>query len=201
MQAVENKIINRVYGNGRGWAFFKNDFLDLGSTDAVDQALSRLMKRQRIRRVKRGIYDYPKYSKLLGQNLSPDVDQVAHALARKFGWTIQVSGNTALNILGLSSQVPTRYLYLSDGASRSYQVGNQELRFKKTRLKDIGLKYPESALLVQAIKALDKRPLSAQARRRVRAYFSAIAGKRILKDTRYTTAWVYEEIKRIFKED
>lgn len=201
MQPVENKIINRVYGNGRGWAFFKNDFLDLGSTTAVDQALSRLMKSQRIRRVMRGIYDYPKYSKLLGQNISPDVDQIAHALARKFGWTIQVSGNTALNILGLSTQVPTRYLYLSDGKSCSYQVGNQELRFKKTRLKDIGLKYPESALLVQAIKALDKRPLSAEACRQVRAYFNERVRDRILKDSRYTTAWVYEEIKRIFKED
>lgn len=201
MQSLENKIINRVYGNGRGWVFFKNDFLDLGSAGAVDQALGRLMKSQRIRRVMRGLYDYPKYSKLLEQYLSPDVDQVAHALARKFGWTIQVSGNTALNILGLSTQVPTRYLYLSDGKSRSYKVGNQELSFKKTLLKDIGLKYPESALLVQAIKALDKRHLSGEACRQVRTYFSEKARERILKDSRYTTAWVYEEIKRIFRED
>ncbi len=200
MQPIESKIINRVYGKGRGWAFFKNDFLDLGSADAVDQALSRLVKSQRIRRVMRGVYDYPKYSKLLGQDLGPDVDQVAHALARKFGWTIQVSGNTALNILGLSTQVPTRYLYLSDGKSRSYKVGNQELRFKKTLLKDIGLRYPESALLVQAIKALDKRSLNEEVQRQVRAYFGEKTGERILKDVRYTTAWVYEEIKRTFRE-
>ncbi len=201
MQTIENKVINRVYGKGRGWAFFKNDFLDLGNAAAIDQALSRLTKSQRIRRAMRGIYDYPKYSKLLSQELGPDIDQVAHALARKFGWTIQVSGNTALNILGLSTQVPGRYLYLSDAKSCSYKLGKQELSFKKTGLKDIGLKYPESALLVQAIKALGKNGLSSTVRKQVRAYFEAKDGERILKDTRYVTAWVYEDIKHIFKED
>ncbi|MCF6226033.1 MAG: DUF6088 family protein [Xanthomonadales bacterium] len=67
MQSIENNIINRIYGKGRGWAFFKNDFLDLGYTAAVNQALSRLQKNQRIRRVMRGIYDYPKFNKLLNE--------------------------------------------------------------------------------------------------------------------------------------
>jgi len=99
MQSIENKVINRIYGNGRGWAFFKNDFVDLGSANAVDLALHRLLRKGKIRRVIRGVYDYPKYSKLLEQNLSPDIDQVAQALARKFGWKIQISGNAALNVL------------------------------------------------------------------------------------------------------
>ncbi len=60
-----------------------------------------------IRRVIRGLYDYPAYSKLLKKSLSPDIDQVAHTLARKFGWPIQISGNAALNLVGLSTQVPT----------------------------------------------------------------------------------------------
>ncbi len=68
-----------------------------------------------IRRVIRGIYDYPKFSNLLGQQLSPDLDQVAAALARKFGWHIQVTGPSALNLLGLSTQVPGRIIYASDG--------------------------------------------------------------------------------------
>lgn len=201
MQGIENKVISRVYGKGRGWAFFKNDFVDLGSATAIDQALSRLTKNQRIRRVMRGIYDYPKYSELLSQTLGSDIDQVAHALARKFGWTIQVSGNTALNVLGLSTQVPGSYVYLSDGKSCNYLIGKQEISFKKTRLKDIGLKYPESALLVQAIKALDKKSLSPVEQKQIRNYFEAKDGERILKDTRYITTWVYEEIKRIFKGD
>ncbi|MBF0282377.1 MAG: hypothetical protein HQM07_07435 [Zetaproteobacteria bacterium] len=198
MQTIENKIINRVYGHGRGWAFFKNDFSDIGNEAAIDQALSRLAKRGTIRRVIRGIYDYPKFSKLLTQDLPSDIDQVAQALARKFGWRIQVSENAALNILGLSTQVPGRYMYLSDGKSCSYEVGKQTLYFKKTLIKDVGLKYPESALVVQAIKGLNTKRLNDQQREQIRRYFDEKVGAQILKDTRYTTSWVYDEIKRIF---
>jgi len=201
MQSIEIKVLNRVYGHGRGWAFFKNDFIDLGSAAAIDQSLSRLAKNGRIRRVMRGLYDYPAYSKLLKRTIPPDMDQIANALARKFGWTIQVSGNTALNIVGLSTQVPARYLYLSDGKSCSYQIKNQELSFKKSKLKDIGLKYPESALLVQAINALKKRALTKEEKQKIRDHFDTEIQKRILKDTKYTTSWIYEQIKEIFKEE
>lgn len=200
MQAIENKVISRIYGKGRGWAFFKNDFIDLGSAAAIDTSLSRLSKAKTIRRVMRGVYDYPAYSKLLKRDLPPDIDKVANALARKFGWTIQVSGNSALNILGLSTQVPSQYLYLSDGRSCTYEIGKQKLSFKKSRLKELGLKYPESALLVQAIRVLDKSSLSDKESNQVCEYFSNEVKERILKDARYTTSWIYEEIKRIFRE-
>jgi len=200
MQSIENKVINRIYGNGRGWSFFKKDFIDLGSAAAIDQALSRLVKDGRIRRVIRGIYDYPKRSKLLDESLPPNIDKVAHTLARKFGWTIQASGNTALNLLGLSTQVPARYQYLSDGKNTSYQIGKTELSFKNAGLKDSGFKYPYSALVVQAIKALDKKKLNEEQRKKLQNQFTEKEIKRILKDTRYTTNWVYEEIKRIFKD-
>ncbi len=105
-----------------------------------------------------------------------------------------------MNVLGLSIQVPCRYLYLSDAKSCSYLTGKQELSFKKIRLKDIGLKYLESALLVQVIKSLGKNSLNSVKRKQVSAYFGAKVGERILKNARYITIWVYEEIKRIFKE-
>ena len=201
MQPIENKIINRVYVKGRGWAFSKNDFADLGRVGSIDRALSRLHKKERIRRVMRGLYDYPKYSKLLRQKLSPDIDQIARALARKFGWNIQISGNAALNILGLSTQVPTKYLYHCDGKSVIYEVGNVELELKKATLKDIGLKYSDSELIVQAIKALDKKALTTEEKEKIKNYFSSEKHARILKDTKYTTSWVYEVIKSIFKEE
>lgn len=199
MQAIETKIINRIYGNGRGWAFSRNDFVDLGSNSSIEQGLSRLCIKGRIRRVIRGLYDYPKRSKLLGGFLSPDIDNIAHALARKFGWQIRISGNSALNILGLSTQVPATYVYHSDGKSKIYYVGDVELAFKKTELKDIGFKYPESDLVVQAIKALDRKKLTENEKQKIRDYFSPEKHSRILKDTQYTTSWVYEVIKSIFK--
>ena len=102
-QTVENKAKYRIRGTGGGWAFSPRDFLDLGGRPTVDSALHRLEKRGEIRRGIRGIYDYPRFSKLLDQHLSPDIDQVARALARKFRWRIQPSGATALNFLGLST--------------------------------------------------------------------------------------------------
>lgn len=108
-QATEKTILRRVYGKGRGWAFSQNDLADFGSRSALDVALHRLCTQGTIRRVLRGIYDYPRHSALLGEPLSPDIDQVAHALARKFGWRILPNGPSALNLMGLSTQVPAQY--------------------------------------------------------------------------------------------
>ena len=118
MQSVDDKIVSRIYGRKRGWSFSKNDFLDLAGDDAIRKALSRLEARGTIRRVLRGLYDYPRFSTLLNEPMGPDLDQVAQALARKSGWRIQPSKNTALNVLGLSTQVPAQAVYLSDGPGK-----------------------------------------------------------------------------------
>lgn len=89
---------------------------------------------------------------MLGQWVSPDLKQVAQALARKFGWRIQPSGDTALNFLGLSTQIAGKIIYFSDGPHREYIVGKQSLIYKKTLLKHASLRYPESALIVQALR-------------------------------------------------
>lgn len=200
MQPIENKILYKLYDGGRGWAFSKKDFAHFGNHKAIDKALSRLSRKGLIRRVIHGIYDYPKYSKLLEQDLSPDIDQIAQALARKFGWNIQISGNTALNVLGLSTQVPTKYLYYCDNRDRTYKIGKIELKFEKTALSDIGLKYPESELIVQAIKAFGKKTLTEDEKQKIRDYFSPDKHASILKDTQYTTSWVYEIVKSIFRD-
>lgn len=102
----------------------------------------------------RGIYAYPPSSELLERELAPDIDQVAQALARKFGWRIEPSGPVAQNLLGLSTQVPSSFVYLSDGPARTYTIGNTRLSFEHTALKDIGFRRRESALIVQALKSL-----------------------------------------------
>ena len=145
-QSIEDKLVSRIYGSGRGWAFSQADFADLGSRSAIDSALYRRKREGIIRRVIRGIYDYPRDSKLLRGPVSPDIDQVAHALARKFAWRIQPDGATAQNLLGLSTQVPARIVYLSDGPDRSYSVGKTLLAFEHTALKEAGFKLPESRL-------------------------------------------------------
>lgn len=201
MQHIENKTLSRIYGNGRGWAFSQKDFSDIGSRSSIDTALSRLLEKDKIRRVIRGIYDYPGYSNLLNEQLVPDMDQVASALARKFGWRIQPSGITALNILGLSTQVPGRFVYLSDGPSRSYNVGKLNLTFENTPLKESGFKLSESSLIVGALKSLGQNGVSDKEIKTIRKWLKPELRQKVLKDTRSVTDWVYESIKKICRED
>jgi hypothetical protein len=111
------------------------DFADLGARSTIDSALHRRERDGVIQRVIRGIYDYPRRSKAPGGPPSPKIDQIADALARKFAWRIQPNEATAQNLLGLSTQVPARAVYLSDGPDRSYTVGRTKLDFEHTALK------------------------------------------------------------------
>jgi hypothetical protein len=199
-QLLEQKILSRIYGSGRGWAFSQSDFADLGPRSTIDSTLHRREREGVIRRVIRGIYDYPRHSSALRRSVSPDINQVAHALARKFAWRIQPDGATAQNLLGLSTQIPSRVVYLSDGPDRSYTVGKTSLAFEHTALKEAGFRLPESRLIVQALKAFGEDRISPKIITQIRGKFEPALRQRILLDTKTATGWVYAAIQEIAKE-
>jgi len=202
MNSSEDKVLSRVYGNGKGYAFSSSDFIDKLTINNIDKALSSLTKKGKIRRVARGIYDYPKYSELLQKELSPDIEQVARAYARKFNWKIEVSGDTALNILGLSTQVVGNYTYLSNGSNKKYTLENgTTIEFKKSSLKNIGFKHKESSLIVQALRALGKERVDENIINAIRTKIEPSKFQKILNDTKSSTVWIYETIKQICKAD
>ena len=189
-----------ISGHGRGWAFSSNDLIKKFERQQIDNVLSDLVKAKKIRRVSRGIYDYPKYSELLQKELSPDIEQVARAIGRKFNWRIEVSGESALNILNLSTQIQAKYIYLSDGPNKSYKLFNDvEIEFKKSVLKDIGFRYKESSLIVQALKSLGKEHITEEIIEKIKEQIEPKMYEKILKDTQSTTVWVYEIIKQVCK--
>jgi hypothetical protein len=200
MSKLYDKAFYFIVGHGRGWAFSSSDMMTKFSRQQSDNLLSDLVKDGKIRRVSRGIYDYPKYSELLQKELLPDIDQVARAYARKFNWRIEVSGESALNLLGLSTQIEGKYTYLSDGANRSYEVFGTTLEFKKTSLKNIGFKHKESSLVVQALKALGKEQINDEVISKIKKQIDTKKCSSILKDTKSTTVWIYEAIKRICQD-
>lgn len=200
MQSIDDKLISRIYGHQRGWAFSKIDFLDLGGDAAIRKALSRLEAKETIRRVMRGVYDYPRISTLLDERMGPDLDELASALARKSGWRIQPSQNTALNLLGLSTQVPAQAVYLSDGPGKPYEIGNRQLIFKKRSLKESGFKHRESELVVQALKALGRERIDAKVRQKLSEKWTPDLWQKILRDTKTAPAWVCDVIRAITKE-
>jgi hypothetical protein len=200
VQSIDDKVISRIYGHQRGWALSKNDFLDIAGDAAIRKALSRLEAKGTIRRVLRGVYDYPRMSALLKEPMGPDLDELASALARKSGWRIQPSENTALNLLGISTQVPVQSVYLSDGPGKSYAIGNRQLVFKKRSLKESGFKLPESELVVQAMKALGKERISARVCQKLAEKWTPAIWQKILRDTKTAPAWVCDVIRNIAKE-
>ena len=200
MQGAENNLVSRVYGNGRGWAFSRKDFKDLGEGSTIGWNLMQLEDSGTIRRVLRGVYDYPRYSELLQAQLSPDIDSVAQALARKFGWRIQPGGEMALHLIGLSTQVPAKAIYLSDGPKRSYTIGQTSLVFRHATLKEAGFKHRESGLIVQALRALGQERIDDTVKVKIRAWLPERLRAKVRKDTQRATGWVHEVIVEITNE-
>lgn len=201
MHSAHNKILARIYGHGRGWVFSKIDFVDMASEIAVRKILSRLCDEGKIRRVARGLYDYPEYSDLLKANLAPGADEAARALARKYSWRIQPSGAAAANYFGVSTQVPGRILYYSDGPDRICKVDSYSIEFKRTPLKESGFRLPESGLLVQAIKEMGSDHIGAEVLSKIRSQIRPELFPRIIKETKCVAGWVYEAIRRTCEQE
>jgi len=197
MYSIEDKIFRKICSKKKSWAFSAIDFRDISSRDAIRQALVRLCKKGNIRRVKTGIYDYPPYSDILKQCISPSISKVANAIARKCDWNIHPSSDTALNILGISTQVPGRVVYYSDGPHRKYMIGKTKLILRHQLKRDMTVKYPETALLVQAIKGLLPGDISDNYLLKMKSHFSDDELNNISKDFKGLSGSVYDNIKHI----
>lgn len=148
----------------------------------------------------RGIYDDPRYSEILKRQVAPDMSQVASALARKFRWTLQPEGNTALNALGLSTQIPAKYCYFSSGPNRHYIIDGQTLEFRKKSSRETAMRHPESMLVVHALKALGENYVTPELIAKLKARYNTAQWKKIKSDTTTATGWVYEIIRNIADE-
>ncbi len=197
MQCLRNQILARIRGKGRGCVFSSKDFLDLGDRNPVDKALSRLWAQGIIRRVTTGIYDFPREDVELGGRLSPDIHQVAQTIARKNGVCIQPSGALAANLLGLSTQVPAKIVYLTNGKSRTVEIRNRTLIFKRVKPREIRPGNEISILVTQALRLLGKERIEKNVIDHLRRQLSDVDKKNILKDARYVEDWIWEVVRRI----
>ncbi len=196
MQSIDSKVLSRIYGSGRGAVFTPGRFLDLGSRDAVDKVLSRLVQKGAIRRLARGLYDYPESHPIMGI-LAPSPDAIAGALAGKQGIRLQPSGAYAANRLGLSTQVPARIVYLTDGPSRTVRVGNQEIRLQRTTPRNMGPAGRTSGLVIQALRHLGQKHVDNAVILTLQRKLSDQDKKRLMKDIAYAPAWVGKHLREI----
>ena len=198
--SIPDKIVDRLRRQGRGKVFTPKDFLDIGSRDAVDQALSRLAKAETVQRLGRGLYCYPKINKRLGIAIPPDVDEIADALARQTGSRIAPSGATAANRLGLSTQVPAKPAYLTDGRSRQVRVGNFVVVVKHVAPKELPVGNRTSATVLQALRHLGKDAVDSTVVSRIRKALSPRNRSQLLQDARYTTDWIADAVRKITED-
>ncbi len=190
MQTIDAKLRSRIYGGGRGSAFTPNDFLDLGSRDAIDKALSRLATQGTIRRLARGLYEYPREHPELGM-LSPDIERVAKALAGKDRIRLQPAGAYATNLLGLSEQVPAKIVFLTDGPSRTVKIGRQEIQLRRTTPRNMAAAGRLSGLLMQALRHLGKEHITPARVEHLKRTLPKKERQGLLKDLRLAPAWMH----------
>ena len=165
---IDQQILSRIYGHGRGWVFTPNSFKDLGSRDAIASALKRYKQSGFIRQLDRGLYDYPKTDPGLGL-LQPSTDDIVKALAGRDAARLQPTGAYAANLLRLSTQVPMKVVYLTDSLSRTVEVGNRQIILKRTT--------PRNMATAQLDRVLDDQAKSL-----------------LMKDIRYAPAWIADII-------
>ena len=197
---IDSKVVSRIYGHGRGWVFTPNHFKDLGSRDAVASALKRHKQSGLIRQLARGVYDYPKIDPELGL-LEPSTDDIAQALAGRDATRLQPSGAYAANLLGLSTQVPMKIVYLTDGRPRTVQIGKRQITLKRTTPRNMATAGKISGLVIQALRHLGSRHVDAAIIEAVKKRLSAADRKRLLADIRHAPAWIADIIRKVAAED
>ena len=177
--------------------FFANDFLDVASNATVRQILKRLADEDKIKRVIYGFYYNPRYSELIGEYEAVSIHELALAIARKYNWNIAPYSSTALNLLGLSTQVPTHYKYISSGRYKEYKIGDTVLEFKKVNPGEIANMSLKTATVIQAIKSSGKENITNEVIQKIRENLSEKERIDLMNESKSVPAWIYEVIREI----
>ncbi len=193
----QNIIRDKIISSAVGTVFVATDFVDVSDKTSVNTYLTRFEEEGIIRRVLRGVYEKPEYNEFLDEHVAASPDKIAHALARNYGWTIVPCGDTALNLLGLSTQIPAAWVYVSDGTYKEYDYEQITIKFKRTTNKEISKLSYKTALVVQALKALGKENVDDTVIVKLKSTLTKEEKEAMLIEAKAVTSWIYEYIKTI----
>ena len=196
MQSIAHKVLTRFHLKKGSKTFSTEEFLDLGSRAAVDQALSRLARKGVIRRVSPGIFDLPSISPRLGK-LSPDLEAVARAIARKNGVHLQPAGELAANALGISTQVPAARVYFIEGFPKKYRIAGQRIDFRHGSPRNMAGAGRVSGVVFQALRHLGRTRVSDDVLRKIRGLLSTKDKRIVRADAKNTFGWIRALVPKI----
>ncbi|MBR3253743.1 hypothetical protein IKF86_00650 [Candidatus Saccharibacteria bacterium] len=198
---ITKKIMDRINSYPEGEIFYIQKFLDLGDYDSIKAILARLESSGLIRRMVRGVYEKPVYNSMLGELVEPNPQKVAKALAEKNGWMIAPSGETALNYLGISTQVPNTWEFISSGPSREYELKNAKLIFTHREDREFAALSPKTIMAVQALRAIGQERITEEMIANFAAHFDQAEREKMLAEGNNLPLWIYNCLKEIASVD
>lgn len=187
LNTIETKV-------SKGEIFFIADFTELGNYEAVRKSLQRLTKNDSIKRIAKGIYFLPKKHERLGI-IYPHAEEIAKAIAKRDKARIIATGSTALNLLGLSTQIPMKVVFLTDGSARNIKVGNQTIQFKKTNPKNLSIEHRLTNLIIQGLKAIGEKNVTLEQTNKIQTIIDE-SGERefIYQNLKNAPVWIQKVI-------
>lgn len=196
-QNITHKILQKITHKGRGSVVFSVDFRAIGKPAAVRQALSRLTKKGTISRAGNSLYYYPVINKNLGGQLPPPADAIARAVARRTSSKIVPTGALAANMLGLSTQVPAKRVYLTDGPSKTIVTGPYSISFRHVSPRRIGVKAKDSALVFEALRFMGQGSIDDAIVLKLKTALPPKSRTQLKKDARHAPAWMQPALNQI----
>jgi hypothetical protein len=193
-QSIDSQVQDRIIGHGRGWVFTPKHFLDLGSRRGIDMALHRLKTSNTIRQLARGLYDYPAQDSVLG-TVAPSADAIARALIVRDAIRLQPAGAYAANLLGLSEQVPSRVVFLTDGPARKVKIGKREIILHHTTPRNMATAGRKSGTLIQALRYLGQAQVNDRVVAILRRQIEDKDRAGIRKDLIHAPAWIADALR------
>ena len=196
MSVTCERILERINSEKLG-AFTSSDFSDIDNYKMISKTLETLDDKGVIKRARRGIYYIPKYNELLGIEEAPNIDDIAKAIARQYNFIIIPSGNYALNLIGLSTQVPIKYIYITNGPYNEYEVGNNTIYFKHSTSREINNLPYKILICIQALKTIGKNNIDENVIKKISCFLDD-GDKNNLKTKNYKiTSWIHDILKSV----
>lgn len=189
MLSIEEKIEKSIKSKQRGVLLFADDFIEYGSSDAIRQALVRLVSKEVIKRIAQGIYVRPTISEYIGEVL-PTAEEVAQGIAKRDKIKIVPTGTHALNKLGLSTQIPLKLIYLTDGAPREIQIGKRTIKLKRTTPKNLLARGKISSLVIQALREVGQKGVTDELEQKIIDLLKKEERKELEHDIPLAPVWI-----------
>ncbi len=201
MDSTAQKVESTIKTFPRGKIFFADDFIDMGSSDSIRQTLLRLTNEEKIIRVAQGIYCYPEIDEKLGLGvIYPTFEQIAEAMAKRNHSKIVPTGEYALNVLGLSTQVPMNYVFLTDGPARHVEVSNgRGITFKRVAPKNLAFTNRLAMLVTSALKSIKRENVDEKQIRQIKGILRNEDKEAVLSDLKFMPVWIRNIVTRAYE--